>query len=116
MIALFWDNERNVPFRLSEVISIQIAYRKDKESPFSERMNFEGFGIQDAISSSKLCWVVRYGKVNNAIALPINQFRIEGIVDENKSNEIKKGNYDVEISNLFKILYLFMLSACFFRR
>lgn len=103
MVALFWDNERKVPLRLSEVISIQIAYRKDKESPFSERMNFEGFGIQDAVSSSELCWVVRYGNVNNAVALPINQFRIEGIVDENKSDEIKKGNYDVDMSNLFKI-------------
>ena len=105
MIALFWDNERNVPLRLSEIISIQIAYKKDKESPFSERMNFEVFGIQDVISSSELCWVVRYGKVNNAIALPINQFRIEGIIDENKSDEIKKGNYDVDMSNLFKIRF-----------
>lgn len=25
--------------------------------------------------------------------------------DENKSDEIKKGNYDIEMSNLFKILF-----------
>ena len=105
MIVLFYDNEECKPFRLSEVITLQIAYKKDKDTPFVERMNLERFGIQDApiIPNENLCWVVRYGEFNNALSLPINRFRIEAIVDESKSDEIKKCRYDFEICNLFKI-------------